>query len=469
MSLELATTIALAARAAGGRALIVGGWVRDRLRGHPSKDIDFEIFGLPQERLPGLLAPFGRVEAVGQSFPVYKVVGAGDGDAIDVALPRRESKSGRGHKGFEVIGDPTMTVAEAARRRDFTVNAMAWDPLTDTYEDPFDGRTDLDRQVLRAVDPATFGDDSLRVLRAVQFAARFEFSLDAETTALCRRIPLDDLPAERIWGELEKLLLGAERPSVGFALALDLGVVDRLLPELTPLVGCDQEPEWHPEGDVWTHTLMVIDQARRLNADLDRPRLITVMLGAVCHDLGKPSTTAVIDGRIRSLNHEEAGVVPTLALLDRLNIHTIDGFEARAQVVGLVAHHLKPGMFHKAPHVGDGAFRRLAQKVDMELLARLARADCLGRTGEFDCAAMDWFIARARTLGVEHRPPAPLLMGRHLLALGLTPGPGVGRILKAVYEQQLDGEVLSVEDAISTAKRILTASGDPEGVARNAP
>ena len=340
MSLDLATTIALAARAAGGRALIVGGWVRDRLRGHPSKDIDFEIFGLPQERLPGLLAPFGRVEAVGQSFPVYKVVGAGDGDAIDVALPRRESKSGRGHRGFEVIGDPTMTVAEAARRRDFTVNAMAWDPLTDSYEDHFDGRADLDRQVLRAVDPATFGDDSLRVLRAVQFAARFEFTLDPNTTALCRRIPLDDLPAERVWGELEKLLLGAERPSVGFALALELGVVDRLLPELRPLVGCDQEPEWHPEGDVWTHTLMVIDQARRLNGDLDRPGLITVMLGAVCHDLGKPSTTALIDGRIRSLNHEEAGVAPTLALLDRLNIHTIDGCEVRAQVVGLVAHPL---------------------------------------------------------------------------------------------------------------------------------
>jgi len=455
MSLDLATQIAVATRTAGGRALIVGGWVRDRLRGHPSKDIDFEIFGLPQESLPGLLAPFGRVEAVGQSFPVYKVVGKGNGNAIDVALPRRESKSGRGHKGFEVVGDPTMTMDEAARRRDFTVNAMAWDPLTDTYEDPFDGRTDLDRRVLRAVDPATFSDDSLRVLRAVQFAARFAYSLDADTTALCRGIPLDDLPAERVWGELEKLLLSAEQPSIGFALALDVGVVDRLLPELKPLVGCEQEPEWHPEGDVWTHTLMVIDQARRLNPDLDRPRLITVMLGAVCHDLGKPSTTAVIDGRIRSLNHEEAGVAPTLALLDRLNVHTIDGFDTRAQTVGLVAHHLKPGMFYTAPHVGDGAFRRLAQKVDMELLARLARADCLGRTGDFDCTAMDWFVARARALGVEHRPPAPLLMGRHLLALGLSPGPKVGEILKAVYEQQLDGGVSSVPEAIAAAERLV--------------
>jgi tRNA nucleotidyltransferase (CCA-adding enzyme) len=455
MSLDLAREIALAARAAGGRALIVGGWVRDQLRGHQSKDIDLEIFGIPQDRLAPLLAPFGRVEAVGQSFPIYKVIAEGEETLIDVALPRRESKSGRGHKGFEVVGDPAMSIADAARRRDFTVNAIAWDPLIDTYEDPFDGRADLDRSVLRAVDLTTFGDDSLRVLRAVQFAARFEFTLHADTAALCRRIALDDLPAERIWGEVEKLLLAADRPSVGFALALDLGVVNRLLPELKPLVGCAQEPEWHPEGDVWTHTLMVIDKARELNVDLDRPKLITLMLGAVCHDLGKPATTAIIDGRIRSLNHEDAGVAPTLSLLDRLNIHTVDGFEARTQIVGLVAHHLKPGMFYKAAQVGDGAFRRLAQKVDMELLARVARADCLGRTGDFDCTAMGWFIARARTLGVEHRPPAPLLMGRHLLGLGLSPGPEVGEILKAVYEQQLDGAVRSVDDAIDVARHIL--------------
>ncbi len=445
----------MAARAAGGRALIVGGWVRDRLRGHLSNDLDLEVFGIPQDRLALLLAPFGRVEAVGQSFPVYKVIAPGEGEFIDVALPRRESKSGRGHKGFEVVGDPAMSIEDAARRRDFTVNAIAWDPLTGTCEDPFDGGADLDRRLLRAVDLTTFGDDSLRVLRAVQFAARFEFALDADTAALCRRIPLDDLPAERIWGELEKLLLAAKRPSVGFALSLDLGVVDRILPELKPLVGCEQEPDWHPEGDVWTHTLLVIDKARELNADLDRPRLIALMLGAVCHDLGKPATTAVIDGRIRSLNHEEAGVAPTLSLLDRLNIHAIDGFDVRTQVVGLVAHHLKPGMLHKAAQVGDGAFRRLAQKVDLELLARMARADCLGRTGDFDCSAMDWFVERARALGVEHRPPAPLLMGRHLLALGLSPGPRVGEILQVVYEKQLDGEVCSVDDAIDAAKSIL--------------
>jgi tRNA nucleotidyltransferase (CCA-adding enzyme) len=447
----------LEVRARGGRALIVGGWVRDRLLGRRAKDLDLEVFGLPQDQLPALLSPFGRVEAVGQSFPVYKVVREASGhvDDIDVALPRRESKIGRGHKGFEVHGDPFMSVEEAARRRDFTINAIAWDPLNDEYLDPFHGRDDLARRVLRVVDPSTFGEDSLRVLRAVQFAARFEFALHDDTAALCRTIPLDDLPAERVWGELEKLLIQAERPSIGFALALDLGVVDRLLPEMRVLLGCDQEPDWHPEGDVWTHTLMVIDKARELNADLDRPQLITVMLGAICHDLGKPATTAVIDGRIRSLNHEEAGVEPTVRLLDRLNIYTIDGFDVRTQVLGLVAQHLKPGMFHKAPVVTDGAFRRLAQKVDLELLARLARADCLGRSGGFDCSAMDWFIERARTLGVEHQPPQPLLMGRHLLALGLSPGPRIGEIIRQVYEKQLDGEITTVEEGIEEAKRLL--------------
>jgi tRNA nucleotidyltransferase (CCA-adding enzyme) len=251
--------------------------------------------------------------------------------------------------------------------------------------------------------------------------------------------------------------LQADHPSIGFRLALDLGVSRQVLPELLSLVGCEQEPEWHPEGDVWTHTLLVIDKARELNGDLDRPRLITLMLGAVCHDLGKPPTTALVEGRIRSLDHEQAGVEPTLALLDRLNIHSIDGFDVRAQVVGLVAHHLKPGAFQKAANVTDGAFRRLAQKVDLELLARLARADCLGRAGHFDCSAMDWFIERARTLGIEHRPPAPLLLGRHVLGLGLTPGPRVGEILRQVYEKQLDGEVTSVEAGIEEARRLISA------------
>jgi tRNA nucleotidyltransferase (CCA-adding enzyme) len=447
---ERATAIAAAARDAGGRALIVGGWVRDRLMGTDSADVDVEVFGVAAQRLRELLEEFGRVEAVGESFQVYKVGG------IDVSLPRRDSKAGRGHRGFVVSGDPDMTIAEAARRRDFTVNAMSWDPLTGEYLDPFDGRRDLDRRVLRIVDPATFADDSLRVLRAVQLAARFGFVLDDRTRAICREMPLDDLPAERVWGEVEKLLF-APRPSIGFALAMDLGVVERLFPELHALAGCQQEPEWHPEGDVWVHTLQVIDQARTRLDGLPRPQQIAVMLGAVCHDLGKPATTAFIDGRIRSMDHEEQGVAPTLALLDRLNVHTIDGYDVRAQVAGLTAQHLKPGSWYKVrDEVGDGAFRRLAHKVDLELLARVAVSDCLGREpGRFDCRAMEWFLDRARALGVEHQPPAPILLGRHLLALGMKPGPRVGEILKAVYERQMDGTVRTLDEAVDEAQRLL--------------
>jgi tRNA nucleotidyltransferase (CCA-adding enzyme) len=443
---EIADTV----RQRGGRALIVGGWVRDRLLGHDSKDVDIEVFGIPADELRALLARFGSVEPVGQSFPVYKI------GTIDVGLPRRESKAGRGHRAFAVEGDPNMSIEEAARRRDFTINAISWDPLTGEYLDPFQGRLDLDRSILRAVDLRAFGDDSLRVLRAVQFAARFEVTLEEHTRALCQSIPLDDLPAERVWGEIEKLLLLPQKPSIGFDLALELGVVDRLFPELKALVGCVQEPEWHPEGDVWIHTLMVIDQARPRIDDLDRADRITMMLGAVTHDFGKPATTASIDGRIRSLNHEDEGVAPAEKFLNRLNIHSIDGRDVRRQILGLVAHHLKPGMLYKVrEQVTDGAFRRLAQKVDLEMLARLAKADCLGRTGNFDCSAMDWFLERARALGVERKPPAPLLLGRHLLDLGMAPGPRVGELLKQVYERQLDGAVTTTEAAIALAKHLL--------------
>jgi tRNA nucleotidyltransferase (CCA-adding enzyme) len=445
-----ALDIARAVREAGGRALLVGGCVRDELLGLAPKDLDVEVFGLAADRLRTLLEQFGRVDTVGESFAVYKI------GHIDVSLPRRESKTGRGHKGFTIAGDPFLPVEEAARRRDFTINAIARDPLTGEIVDPFRGTADLAARVLRAVDPQTFGDDSLRVLRALQFAARFDLRVDDGTKALCRAIPLDDLPSERVWGEIEKLLLRAARPSLGFALGLELDVVHRLWPELEALVGCPQEPEWHPEGDVWIHTLLVIDQARLRIDDLDRGRAAAVMLGAVCHDFGKPSTTAVVEGRIRSLGHEEAGVAPATAFLDRLNIHTLDGCDVRRFVLGAVAHHLKPGAFHKAPTiVGDGAFRRLAQKVDLELLARVAKADCLGRTGAFDCSAMDWFLERARALGVEHRPPAPLVLGRHLLDLGVEPGPAMGRLLRQIYERQLDGEVQTLDDGIAVARQLL--------------
>ncbi|MPY90099.1 MAG: hypothetical protein GEU99_19520 [Luteitalea sp.] len=453
-SLTVALEIARVVRARGGRAIVVGGFVRDRLLGRPSKDVDLEVYGLAAPALSALLESVGRVDTVGESFTVYKVKG------IDVALPRRESKVRRGHRGFEVAGDPFLAFEEASRRRDFTINAMGWDPLTDELLDPHAGRRDLAARRLRATDLATFGDDSLRVLRALQFAARFECTLDEATAARCRQIPLDDLPAERIWGELEKLLLQAPRPSVGFALARDLDIVQRLWPEMQALIGCPQEPEWHPEGDVWVHTLMVIDEARSRLDGLSRPEQVALMLGAIAHDFGKPMTTAEIDGRVRSPNHEARGVEPAGRFLDRLNVHTMDGYDVRRHVLGLVQHHLAPNAWFKSPTpVSDGAFRRLARKLDLELLSRLAHADCHGRAGHFDCSAIGWFIERARMLGVEHAPPKPLLMGRHLLDLGVAPGPSMGQILRAVYERQLDGEVTTLDEALAAVRELLQGSG----------
>lgn len=447
---EIVVDLATAVKAAGGRALIVGGWVRDDLLGHPSKDLDIEVFGVDAARLRTLVEAFGRVDAVGESFTVYKVSG------LDVSLPRRESKTGRGHRGFTVDGDPHLSLEDAARRRDFTINAMSRDPLTDELIDPFDGEADLRARVLRMVDARTFGDDSLRVLRAMQFAARFELTIDGATAEVCRAVPLDDLPAERVWGEFEKLLLRAERPSIGLRLAWDLGIVHRILPELVPLSTCPQEPEWHPEGDVWTHTLMVVDEARRRIVDLERGPAVAMMVAAICHDIAKPVTTVVIDGRIKSPGHEDAGVEPTTRVLDRLNLHTLDGYDVRRAVLGLVAQHLRPMAFFKAATpVSDGAFRRLAQKVDPELLARFAMADCHGRGGTFDCSAMDWFLDRARALGVEHAAPAPLVLGRHLIDLGVSPGPAMGTLLKALYERQLDGDITSLDDGIIAARKLI--------------
>ena len=221
--LALARAIAAQVRERGGRALVVGGFVRDALLGHPSKDLDLEVFGLQAGDLKALLGQWGPVNTVGESFTVFKVQG------LDVSLPRRESKVGRGHRGFEVHGDPTLPFAEAARRRDFTINAIGWDPLTGEYLDPHGGRADLSRRVLRMVDAQTFGEDSLRVLRALQFVARFECRVDEATRRVCRATPLDDLPAERVWGEVEKLLLRAARPSIGLHLARDLDVVSQAL------------------------------------------------------------------------------------------------------------------------------------------------------------------------------------------------------------------------------------------------
>jgi len=289
--------------------------------------------------------------------------------------------------------------------------------------------------------------------------------LDEATAELCSQIEVTDLPRERIWGEIKKLLLLPQRPSIGLKLLYDLGVVRQLFPELQALVGVPQEPEWHPEGNVDVHTMMVVDEARKLIDELDYPRQITVMLGALAHDLGKPPTTEFVDGRTRSRGHDEAGIEPTLSLLDKLGIHTLNGFDVREKVVQLVKYHLKPGEYYKAKTpVGDGAFRRLARKVEPDLLYRVAKADSLGRNPDwlppekrFGSEAQEWFIEKVRELQIEKKAPDPILKGRHLIEIGMEPSSEFKRILDAVYELQLDGNVIDLEGAIAAARRLRTA------------
>jgi tRNA nucleotidyltransferase (CCA-adding enzyme) len=447
-------------RQAGGRPFVVGGAVRDALLGLPVRDYDVEVFGLAAERLRAILAEAGQVNAVGEAFTVFKVSGLpGLEGAVDVALPRRDSKAGPGHRGIAASGDPSLSVEEAARRRDFTINAILLDPATGEIADPFGGRADLEARRLRAVDAGTFGEDPLRALRAVQMAARFGLEVDPATAALCASMPLAELPRERVFGEMEKLLLKAARPSIGLGLMRSWGMLPVVAPELVALADTPQDPEWHPEGDVWTHTLQAVDEAAALVGDLDHPRALTVMLATLCHDVGKPATTRVEDGRVRSRGHEEAGRAPTESLLERWNVHTLLGYDVRAQVVALVVDHLKPGqLYDDRARVSDGAVRRLARRCEPDLLYRVARADCLGRRpGTFAPVAMEWFREKVRALAVERQPPAPLLQGRDVLALGLTPGPEVGRIVRAVYEQQLDGAVTTLDEARAAAEALLAA------------
>jgi tRNA nucleotidyltransferase (CCA-adding enzyme) len=431
---------------AGGRPVAVGGSVRDHLMGHAPKDIDIEVYGLTLSQLEHALARY-EVHAVGRAFGVLKV-GVGDPKVtFDVALPRTESKRGTGHKGFVVSPDPFMDPKDAAARRDFTINAIGVDLTTLALIDPWHGVLDLERGVLRHVSPA-FDEDPLRVLRAAQLAARFSLDTAPETVERCRALvaALKTLPVERVWSELHKLLVKGTWPSVGLQLLHNTGAIAALFPELEALHGCEQEPEWHPEGDVWVHTLLVVDEAARLaRAELlDDDERLVVVLGALCHDLGKPATTDHVDGRIRSRYHESQGEPPTRAFLERLGApHALVD-----DVVALVREHLKPFMLYKdlaerPSGAADSAVRRLALRVPIPRLVRVARADHFGRTTKEALVGDDpsgaWLLAEAARLDVASKRPAPLLLGRHLIARGVPPGPAIGAVLKEAFEAQLEG------------------------------
>ena len=434
---------------AGGRALVVGGTVRDALLGLVAKDLDIEVYGVAPERLESLLAATFRLDRVGRSFGVLKLRGL----PIDVSLPRRESKRGLGHKGFAIHSDPAMTFAQAAYRRDFTVNALGWDPVSRQVLDAYGGIADLERGVLRHVSER-FAEDPLRVLRGMQMAARFDLLVADETVALCRTIDPEGLARERIFDEWRKLIERGTVPSRGLAFLRDCGWL-RHTPELAILVDCPQDPEWHPEGDVWVHTLHVMDAfaTERLG---DPWEDLVVGFGCLCHDLGKPATTVHgDDGRIRSPNHEAEGEAPTRALLARLT----DQARLVEAVVPLVREHLKPFQLFDA-QAGPAAVRRLARRVGrIDRLVRVARADQRGRPPKpwdgFPAGA--WLLAQAERLALSDRRPQPIVLGRHLIARGLAPGPDFGPLLDACFEAQLDGVFADLDSGLTFLDRLLAS------------
>lgn len=428
-----------------GRPRLVGGGVRDWLLGLEPKDFDIEVGGVDFETLHRALAPFGSTDIVGRSFGVIKARNAASGTEYDFSLPRRESKTGAGHRGFAVAPDPALSDAEAAARRDFTVNAVALDPFTLELIDPHGGQADLRARRLRHTS-AAFVEDPLRVLRAMQLAARFDFTLAPETAELCRSIAntFVELPVERVWGEWEKWATKSTKPSRGLAVLEMTGWL-RHFPEIAALRGTPQEPEWHPEGDVFTHTQLCLDSLVVLEAWRGalpaRRRVLT--FAVLAHDFGKPATTVRAErrGKMRwtSNEHEAAGGPIAEAFLRRIGAPLEVDPPVRALVVNHLAHH------HGQTTFTDTSVRRLARRLEpatIDELAAVMRADSNGRpplTSPETHARIDELVARAHALELERAAPRPLVLGRHLIALGHQPGPKFRSVLEAAFEAQLDG------------------------------
>ncbi len=448
-------TVAKIVQARGGRAFLVGGCVRDALWQLPVKDFDLEIYGIPAADLESLLAKHFTVLTVGKSFGVLKLRDF----PLDLSLPRRERKSGPGHKGFDVGGDPFMSPEEAVRRRDFTLNAILCDPLSGQLVDPLDGQGDLQRRILRHCSDH-FAEDPLRVLRAMQMAARFLCTVHPETVEFCRPLRMEELPAERIWEEWKKLILLGRKPSLGLQFLRDCGWI-RYFPELERLIGCPQHAGWHPEGDVWTHTGHCLDAFARERSQIEEEDLI-VGLAVLCHDLGKPSTTVRGDDGIwRSPEHDIAGAEPTLAFLRRLTRET----SLLEAVLPLVIHHMRPLQLYEQ-RAGDAAIRRLARQVGrIDRLLRVVSADLQGRPPlGWDRSCLDWLQEKSAALAIKDQAPRPILLGRHLIAAGLPPGPRFKAILEACFEAQLEGIITDEASGLAFLQKHLSQFVEPKTV-----
>lgn len=458
----------------GGAALLVGGSVRDELLGLDVKDFDLEIYHLPLKEIEEVVRPYGSVGQVGKAFNVLKLH-AGQSD-IDIAAPRRDSKTGRGHKGFSSEPDPAMSVAEAARRRDFTINALTKHPISGEIIDYYGGLDDIHHKILRAVDEKTFVEDPLRLLRAFQFAGRFNLTAEPKTESLLKKMmpEVRELPRERLYAEWSKLFLKSPRPSQGLELARQVGYFTEYFPEMEKLSETKQDPEYHPEGDVWTHTMLVVDQAgevARRHRLSDEQRL-PALLAAWLHDVGKSTATTEIDGRFPAYGHEEAGVKPATDFL------VSQGFPADIidQVIPLIEEHMRPHALYKDSQrhtISPGAFRRMLNRLHPATLDQLlvvTEADYRGRgpvekSGDLQWSEAEyhigpWLRDQIKDIAMSAGRPEPLIRGQDLLDRGWKPGPDFGRVLQAAEKLAESGwskeKIWSVVAASSSAAEAVT-------------
>jgi len=435
--------------AALSRAYLVGGCVRDALLRIPQKDFDLEVYGVDYETLARELSAHGRVDLVGKSFGVIKFSSASGGQ-WDFSLPRRDSKMSAGHKGFQIEVDIDIDPKEAASRRDFTMNALAFDPRTGEYLDFFGGRADLEKRVLRHTS-AAFVEDPLRVLRGMQFAARFDLTPASETVELCRSIvhTFPELAVERVGMEWFKWAQMSQRPSAGLRFLKDTRWL-RHFPEIAALDGTPQDPEWHPEGDVFTHTCHCCDALAELPEwrAADATTRQVLMFALLAHDFAKPQTThqAEREGRMRivSPGHEEQGGPLADAFLARIDAPN----EIKERVVPLVTHHLA-----HLQTASPRAVRRLANSLKpatIEELCLVMTADHFGRPPKPRIVheGILELRAKAEELRLRDAAPKPLLQGRHLIARGMEPGKHFGTLLNEAFEDQLEGSFTDLEGAM---------------------
>lgn len=432
-------------RDAAGRPMLVGGCVRDAILnpGAAAKDVDVEVYGMTDpDRLAAALSSAGKVTEAGKAFGVLKVR-AGDTE-VDVSLPRRESKTGAGHRGFAVIPDGDLGFAEASARRDFTVNALMADPATGEVLDFHGGLAHLEAGVLQHVS-AAFAEDPLRVLRAVQFAARFGFRLDRGTASLCRELAgaYSELPVERVWCEVEKIGTRGTHITGALGVLAETGW-ERHFPQIAALHGVEQDPGWHPEGDVHVHSGLAADQAARLadEAGLTGADRFVVVMAALAHDFGKVTHTQRTGGRITSYGHAAAGAGPARAFL-----HGAGCPEALiARIVPLVREHMCCTGRPTKP-----AVRRLARRLVPATMAELAIVCGADRAGRGDTSApntaLPW-LAAAADLRVTERPAKGILTGDHLIAAGMTPGPPFRPLLAEALAAQDAGEFGNEDGAL---------------------